>query len=277
MQCIHCGIPSISIGHVYVCSATRSALTDFRSDVLKQLLVVTAAARSSDVLPSAHVALLGHALPWMRWYDPSSPPTILNANPNRPLAKWQKALAACRRWDRLAGVGGILPLGIRHLLCPSASALGIRERDRKRHDEEQTYNMHNLTLAILRGGKVVFERWWGRQATYIPAQRLRAPRGVRIWPGVHRTWLENHGSQSLLPGPANKLLRRDLDRRLSDGRRPVVFHMWSRRAVLVALPVVCASMVAGAPVRSLPPNHTVADGDGLEVARRAAIRERHLL
>jgi hypothetical protein len=108
-------------------------------------------------------------------------------------------------------------LGTRHLLCPSASALGIRERDRKRHDEEQTYNMHNLTLAILRGGKVVFERWWSRQATYIPAQRLRAPRGVRIWPGVHQTWLENHGSQSLLPGPANKVLRRDLDRRLFDG------------------------------------------------------------
>jgi ribonuclease HI len=74
MQCIYCGIPSISIGHVYVCSATRSALTDFRSDVLKQLLVVTAAARSSDVLPRAYVALLGHALLWIRWYDPSSPP-----------------------------------------------------------------------------------------------------------------------------------------------------------------------------------------------------------
>jgi hypothetical protein len=57
----------------------------------------------------------------------------------------------------------------------------------------------------------------------------------------------------------------------------VVFHMWSRRAVVVALTVVCAIMVAGAPVRSLPPNHTVADGDGMEVARRAAIRERHLL
>jgi hypothetical protein len=43
-----------------------------------------------------------------------------------------------------------------------------------------------------------------------------------------------------------------------------------------SVPVVCASMVAGAPVRSLPPNPTEVDGDGLDVARRAAIRERHL-
>jgi hypothetical protein len=114
--------------------------------------------------------------------------------------------------------------------------------------------MHNLTLATLRGGitgKVVFQRWWGRQAASIPERYLRAPRDVLIWSGVYRTCLQDHGSQPLLPGPVSQFLRRDLDRRLSDGR-----------AVVVGLPVVCASMAASALVGIVSPHCTEEAGDG---------------
>lgn len=44
--------------------------------------------------------------------------------------------------------------------------------------------------------------------------------------------------------------------------------LWSRRTVVVGLPVVCASMAAG--VKSLPPHLKEVDGDGLKVAKCAA-------
>jgi hypothetical protein len=122
------------------------------------------------------------------------PLTVLNANPTRLLTKWQQALAACRRWDRLAGVGGILPSGIRHLLCPSASTLGIRERDRERHYKDQTYAMDNLTLAILRGDKVVYERWWGRQATASSSSPWCPHLAWRVSTMAPKSWLSAAGA-----------------------------------------------------------------------------------
>jgi hypothetical protein len=157
-SCLHCGTPAISADHVFCCLRVADARLRLRSVVHGNLQLLSSLARSSDLLPDAHVQWLRNHLQDLVWYEPARqpgpPPPAGGRSP--PNSSWISARANFRDFDRLCGVLGFLPPGLRPLLCSSPELLGLRERSHKMLLKANNAALRTLSLDLLRGGLAMF-------------------------------------------------------------------------------------------------------------------------
>ena len=132
--------------------------------------------------------MLHHALPRLRWYDPTQPPRVGGlvpgaGGPTRLLA----AAEAVNCHDREAGILGVLPPSLPDLVCPSPQSLGLRERMHKTVSKNCVASLARLKMDILRSGRSIFEQWYGHSRDAVAA--YMSPE----WDHAEACWVRPHG------------------------------------------------------------------------------------
>jgi hypothetical protein len=184
--------------------------------VQNHLQFLSSLARSSTLLPDAHVQWLQKHLLALIWYEPASPPGPPPPPGGRPSpnSSWISARSNVRDFDRACGILGFLAPGLRPLVSLGPGPLGLRERSHKALSKANDAALRILSLDLLRGGLAMFERWWGASvSTYRPPPSTPSPR----WDTTSKLWKQfNLGARR---------------RPRLDGRKPVIMRMWRKRSV----------------------------------------------
>jgi hypothetical protein len=164
--------------HVFCCPAVRAAVRTSRELVAIDIRCLVAAPIAAPGLHPQHVAILRRAPEELEWYDPNRAPICADfLGEHAPDPAVRRAASAANSHDRAAGLLGLLPHGLKTLLCPDPTQCGMRERDHRRLRAGYARDLASLQLTVLRGSQAIYNTWrlqptsfgWRRPPARLPA------------------------------------------------------------------------------------------------------------
>ena len=162
MACRHCNKPQ-SAEHVQRCASVHHLVLGRRNEVARRLKLLTVTPLAFAKLDPAIRQLLLAAPHSFCWYDLCRPLSLRGlAGHELESPSLRVACATTNSHDRWAGSLGVLPRGLRALLCPEPGSYGASEHLFKAIRREASDQLGRLQLEILRHTKGIYEAWRGR-------------------------------------------------------------------------------------------------------------------